>query len=835
MLGNEAQSRILINQLLTNAGWRFNNGRDKELYFPANVIPEWDIKSPDGEKMYRADYALFDPHNYPICIVEAKGPDKNPLAAKEQARKYAKLVNAQFVILSNGLSHYLWNLNDGSPAPISDYPTQDQLIRIRNQGHEQSHGYKTAVYIPVEHDFIALTKMPNYAADPDYINPDTRQDFITRNGLKFLRRYQLEAVRAVQASLIQGNKRFLLEMATGTGKTLVAAAIIKYFFRAKKCNRVLFLVDRIELEQQAEKGFTNYLGTDYKVSIYKADRSGWRHSNIVITTIQSLLVDKRYKQFRKSDFDFVISDEAHRTIGGNSREVFEHFDGYKLGLTATPKDYLKNIPEDLNEKDPRQYEKRVMRDTYTTFGCEDREPTYRYSLLDGVRDGVLINPFVYDIRTDITTKILSEEGYAVSFKMADDQTAEETYMKGDFEKKFFSEPTNLSFCRTFLEKGKTDPVTGEFGKSIVFCVSQNHAAKITQLLNRLAEEYFPGRYNSDFAVQVTSNVPDSQAFTRSFTNNTLNGKSSLLPGYETSKTRVCVTVAMMTTGYDCPDLLNLALMRPVFSPTEFIQIKGRGTRTHTFIFRTRDVYNNKLTKEYNKETFLLFDYFGNYRYFEEEFQYDAVLELPQEARKPVTPPEPPPPPDGYENKRPDPVKGVSPYEIGLNGMRVDREFFGKFEDRVKKDAVINRMLREGKLTDIADYVKNEILGKADEHFTLENLRKALDQGHKELIDILMDIFRPLIKEREDSYALTSAINEFVERHHPRNEDLPFIEQFIRFYATDTRFREIIKTRHFAELNTYGLFSLEKFKHLGEYRERLIAFVDETTHLKKFYS
>ena len=143
----------------------------------------------------------------------------------------------------------------------------------------------------------------------------------------------------------------------------------------------MFLVDRLELEDQADKAFKEYLRTDYKCSIYKENRDDWRQAEIVVSTVQSFLFKNKYKRiFSPTDFDLVISDEAHRSIGGNSRAVFEYFIGYKLGLTATPKDYLKKIDAgELSEKDPRELERRMLLDTYTTFGCEDGKPTFQYS------------------------------------------------------------------------------------------------------------------------------------------------------------------------------------------------------------------------------------------------------------------------------------------------------------------------------------------------------------------------------------------------------------------------------------------------------------------------
>ena len=331
-------------------------------------------------------------------------------------------------------------------------------------------------------------------------------------------------------------------MATGTGKTLTSAAVIKLFLRTGNARRVLFLVDRLELEDQADKAFKEYLRNDYKCSIYKENRDDWRKSEIVVSTVQSFLFKNKYKRlFAPTDFDLVISDEAHRSIGGNSRAVFEYFIGYKLGLTATPKDYLKKIDaEQLGEKDPRELERRMLLDTYTTFGCEDGKPTYQYSLLHGVRDGFLVNPSVVDARTEITTQLLNDEGYTVQMTDEDGEETSTTFSQRDFEKKLFSENTNRIFCKTFLENAFVDPISKEIGKTIVFCVSQNHAAKITQILNEFADKKFPGKYQSDFAIQVTSWIPDAQQHTINFTNNRLGGKGNFFDLYQTSKTRVCV-------------------------------------------------------------------------------------------------------------------------------------------------------------------------------------------------------------------------------------------------------------------------------------------------------
>jgi type I restriction enzyme, R subunit len=212
------------------------------------------------------------------------------------------------------------------------------------------------------------------------------------------------------------------EMATGTGKTMTCAAIVKLFLRTGNAKRVLFLVDRIELEKQAQAAFDFSIGSSYTVYTYKEHKDDWGTAEVVISTVQSLMTNNRYRdEFSPTDFDLVISDEAHRSIGGNSRAVFEYFTGYKVGLTATPKDYLKGTGEDANTE--KEFERRQLLDTYTTFGCESGVPTHRYSLTDGVNDPdgpYLVNPKVIDARTKITAQMLSDDGYAVHETTADD-------------------------------------------------------------------------------------------------------------------------------------------------------------------------------------------------------------------------------------------------------------------------------------------------------------------------------------------------------------------------------------------------------------------------------
>lgn len=563
----EAAARVKINKLLEAAGWRFF----AEGSAPANIQlePSVTLKPQEldalGENFEKAtkgfiDFLLLNEKGFPFIILEAKAEDKNPLIGKEQARKYARAQNCRFVMLSNGNLHYFWDLERGNPYVITAFPTPDSIKGYEKTAPNPARLIEEAV----GDDYIVLTQRPGYASEAAWKNESERPGFIDANGLRFLRHYQKKAISALQVAVEKGLDRFLFEMATGTGKTLTSAAVIKLFFRTGNAQRILFLVDRLELEDQAKKAFTKVLANDYKTVIYKENRDDWRRAEIVVTTVQSLLFNNKYQQlFSPTDFDIVISDEAHRSIGGNARAVFNYFIGYKLGLTATPRDYLKKFEKsEPTTKDPLEFERRLLLDTYRTFGCEDGQPTFRYTLLDGVRDGFLINPTVVDARSEITTKLLSESGFTVEFKDEEGEDQKETYKQREFEKRFFADATNQLFCKTFLENAHRDPISGEIGKSIIFAVSQNHAAKLAQIMNLMADKMFPGKYQSDFAVQVTSQIPDAQQFTINFTNNNLLGSANFFHSYKTSKARVCITVGMMTTGYDCPDILNLGLFRP---------------------------------------------------------------------------------------------------------------------------------------------------------------------------------------------------------------------------------------------------------------------------------
>ena len=243
----EATARIKINKLLEAAGWRFFADGNT----PANIRlePSVTIKASDldalGENFEKTskgfiDFLLLDARSFPFIVLEAKAEDKNPLVGKEQARKYAKSQNCRFVILSNGNLHYFWDLERGNPYVITSFPTPDSVT-----------GYQKVTPNPqrlieeqVGEDYIVRTQRPNYQSEAGWRSEAERPAYIRANKLCFLRPYQLKAIHSLQTAVGEGKDRFLFEMATGTGKTLTAAAVIKLFLRSGNVRRVLFLVDR---------------------------------------------------------------------------------------------------------------------------------------------------------------------------------------------------------------------------------------------------------------------------------------------------------------------------------------------------------------------------------------------------------------------------------------------------------------------------------------------------------------------------------------------------------------------------------------------------------------
>lgn len=233
-MNKEAKARIKINRLLEVSGWRFFDSKEGK----ANILLENNVKITErildeyGEDFQKTkngfiDFLLLDEKGFPLIVLEAKSEDKNPLDGKEQARKYAKSQNVRFVILSNGNLHYFWDLESGNPHIITSFPTPPSVTN-RKQFRPNR---ESLIKEKIESDYIVLTQNPEYKREPRWHEEETRPAFIKENDFKFLRDYQIRAIEKLQDSVQHGNDRFLFEMATGTGKTLISAGVIKLFLR----------------------------------------------------------------------------------------------------------------------------------------------------------------------------------------------------------------------------------------------------------------------------------------------------------------------------------------------------------------------------------------------------------------------------------------------------------------------------------------------------------------------------------------------------------------------------------------------------------------------------
>ena len=786
MVSKEAKARLQINEHLKEAGWKLLDDKARR----ANVAVEGTVDlstiGDDYETTSKGfiDYLLLDTKGFPLAVLEAKSHDKDPLDGKYQAEKYAIAKRCKYVIMSNGETHYLWDLNQSSEQLIIKFPSQQDLKRMSN--------------------ITKAKPLTSLEVKPDWIVQS--QGGISENDKKYLRDYQLEAVNTIATRFDEGKRRFLMEMATGTGKTLLAGAVIKLFLKSGNAHRAIFLVDRIELAQQAKQSLSFYL-REYNICIFKENKEEALQNHIVIATIQSLSYNNNYmKYFSQFDFDLLISDEAHRSIYGQNRAILEFFHGSKIGLTATPKDYLKGIDEKLlNEKDPRKLEKRIMHDTYITFGCEKGEPTFRYDLKAAVEHNppYLVNPVIFDKRTDKTTKMLTDEGWCDTFvDSVTNEAVEETFKIRQLERKVFSNSLNRLIVNEFLKVAKRDPITKEIGKTLIFCISQKHASKITHLLNEAADKLWQGKYNAHdgvFARQVTSNIAGSQDLTKKFRNNQL------------GNTRIGVTVNMMTTGYDCEDLLNVVLMRPIFSVSDFIQIKGRGTRLWTF--------KNEVTGQVvKKDNFYLIDFFAVCEYFEETYDYTDPLPQPSDEKKES-------PKTKAETTTDAPISVIqggciyvgsdfivkdNVLIIGKECMKIDREAYrNHFEESVlglmKEEPEFNQAVHADDIDTAERIASEKLMDKPIYYFNLDTLRKAYDA-----LNPLFDFIKKgagLITKLPDKYdKMQSAFEQF----KVLNSDLPY-DKLINYnnifscYLTSPEYRFAIDNGNYSVLNNqlYG--------------------------------
>ena len=533
----EAFSRVKIDALLKDAGWNPTDG--------VSVLFEHTL--PDGS---RADYALCDRSGRPVAVIEAKGASVNPIAAQGQGRHYAKQLGVPFVFLSNG--EEVWFLDhetDAHARKIATFYARDDLERRIAARRNRLD--------------VSSVEIDRRIAD---------------------REYQIACIEALTAEVSRGRRKLLVEMATGTGKTRTAAAFVKRLFEAGIVTRVLFLVDRIALAGQAEDAFNDHL-RDYPCHVLRPGRGFDRTKRITIATLQTMITE--YRDLSSGYFDLVITDECHRSIYGKWSGTLRHFDGIQLGLTATP---CMAEAEMLSDAEDGHF----VRDTLRFF--ELAEPTFRYTLREAIDEGHLVP---YRIYKAMTVKTAAENGFKVE-RQDLDWTAMEKAARVEFEKLFKQSDSIIvdprALERTFTIPERNRAIVREFrdahekgftgrdgirrwptrGKTIVFAVTKRHAEALAAMFDEQFADLKP-HPSTPYADFVVSDVgggpaPDASAIIKRF-------KEEEFP-------KILVSVNMLDTGFDCPEVVNLVMARFTTSAILYRQMRGRGTRKAPHIGKT---------------------------------------------------------------------------------------------------------------------------------------------------------------------------------------------------------------------------------------------------------
>ncbi len=533
----EAFARVKIDALLMDAGWNLTDG--------VSVLFEYTL--PDGTQ---ADYVLCDRAGRPMAALEAKRASTDPIRAQDQGRHYAEQLDVPFAFLSNGEEvRFLDRETDAHARKIAGFWSQDDLERR-----------------------IAARRLrrdlSGIAIDRKIVDRD----------------YQIECIEALSSEVSLGRRKLLVEMATGTGKTRTAAAFIKRLFEAGLVTRVLFLVDRIALARQAEDAFTDHL-RDYPCHVLRPGRRFDRNKLVTIATLQTMIAE--YSGLSPGYFDLVITDECHRSIYGKYSGVLRHFDGIQLGLTATP---CTSDADALAEPEDGLF----VRDTLRFF--ELAEPTFRYTLRRAIEEGHLVP---YRIYKAMTVKTAAEEGFPVrrdelDWSAMDEATKaefEELFDASDtitvdpraLERKFTIPERNRAMVREFRdahEKGfmGRDGVRRwpAWGKTIVFAVTRRHAETLAEMFDqRFADlKPHPATRYADFVVSDVGGgpAPDASAIVKRF-------KDEEYP-------KILVSVNMLDTGFDCPEVVSLVMARFTRSTILYRQMRGRGTRKADHIGKT---------------------------------------------------------------------------------------------------------------------------------------------------------------------------------------------------------------------------------------------------------
>jgi type I restriction enzyme, R subunit len=541
---NEAETRDrFIDLLLKEAGWAIDAPNNREFLITG---------MPNQSGTGFIDYVLWGQDGKPLALIEAKRTRRSPLEGQQQAKLYADCLEQQFsqrpiIFYTNGYEHHIWDDTNYPPRPIQGFLKQDELALIIQRRNTR----------------IALG-----SAD---IN-----DTIAG------RYYQTRAIRKIgEAFQKDKDRQALLVMATGSGKTRTVIALCDLLQRCNWVKRVLFLADRVALVNQATQEFNKHLPNSSPVNlITEKDTEG----RIYLSTYPTMmgLIDQANsdktnpsRKFGVGHFDLIIIDEAHRSVYQKYRAIFDYFDCLLVGLTATPKD-------------------EIDRNTYSLFNLETGVPTDVYSLEEAVPDGFLVPPQAVSVplkfqREGIKYDELSEAEQADwdELDWDEDGNAPDRVEASALNQWLFNIDTVDKALAHLMTRGQTVAGGDRLGKTIIFAKNNDHAEFIYERFNA----NYP-HYKGEFARIITHKTPYAQTLINDFS------KPEKLP-------HIAISVDMLDTGIDIPEVVNLVFFKLVRSRTKFWQMLGRGTR----------LCPNLFGPDQSKEFFYIFDYCQNLEYF----------------------------------------------------------------------------------------------------------------------------------------------------------------------------------------------------------------------------
>lgn len=544
---SEAETRnYLIDTMLADEGWDVGKGlTDTDEVKKEQVVHDQPTKSGYGE----ADYVLFDDNGKPLAVIEAKKTSEDPQKGRTQAKLYAdglerKHGQRPVIFYTNGFDLWIWNDAAGEPwRKLYGFYSKDSLQHLIFQRTE---------------------KQPVSKINPSPVIAG--------------RMYQIEAVRRVVERFAEKKRKALVVQATGTGKTRVAISLCDAMIRAGWAKRVLFLCDRRELRKQANNAFKEFLPSEPRTFVTGASAGDTDH-RIYLSTYPAMM--KVFESFDAGFFDLIVADESHRSLYNRYRQLFEYFDCYQVGLTATPVDF-------------------VARNTFGMFQCDDQDPTSNYTFDEAINH---TPPYLVPFEVDTHTTQFLRAGIKYS-EMSEEQRQqlEENeeipqaieFEQSEVDKAVYNKDTNRHILRNLMDNGIRVSDGSRIGKTIIFARSVKHA----RLLEELFNELYP-QYGGNFCQTIVSDDPRAESLIDDFKGEGTNPDLT-----------IAISVDMLDTGVDVPECVNLVFAKPVYSYVKFWQMIGRGTR----------LCPNLFGKGKHKTHFQIFDHWGNFERFEQGYK-----------------------------------------------------------------------------------------------------------------------------------------------------------------------------------------------------------------------